>query len=104
MADTHVQPTVDLVEVKQPKSSVEDAEKTSECPDERRQVIEQSEDTAKVKITKEESQPRDQANRNSPDASSLRNSSWAIQSPVMAQRQVPTVQNVLNSVEIHQVQ
>ena len=58
-------------------------------------MTEQIEDTAKVKITKEKSQPRDQANRNSPDSRSLRNSSWAYQSPVVAQRQVPTVQSVL---------
>ena len=38
------------------------------------QVTEQIEDTAKVKITKEKSQQRDQANRNSPDSRSLRNS------------------------------
>ena len=31
-------------------------------------MIEQIEDTAKVKITKEKSQPRQQANRNSPDS------------------------------------
>ena len=68
----------------------DDAEKTSECPDEWRQMIEQIEDTAKVKINKEKSQPRDQANRNSPDSRCLRNSSWAYQSPVVGQRQVPS--------------
>ena len=80
------------------------AEKTFECPDERRQVTEQIEDTAKVKITKEKSPPLDQTNTNSPDSRSLRNSSWAYQSPVVAQRQVPTVQNVSKNVDIHQVQ
>ena len=67
-------------------------------------MTEQIEDTAKVKITQEKSQPRDQANRNSTDSRSLRTSSWAIQSPVVAQRQDLTVQSVLKSVEIHQVQ
>ena len=67
-------------------------------------MTEQIEDTTKVKITKEKSQPRDQANRNSPDSRSLRNSSWAFQSLVVAQRQDPTVQSVLQNVEIHQVQ
>ena len=67
-------------------------------------MTEQIEDTAKVNINQEKSQPRDQANRNSPDSRSLKNSSWAIQSPVVAQRQDPTVQNVLKNVEIHQVQ
>ena len=89
---------MDPVEVKQPKNlQDDDAEKTSECPDERRQVTEQIEDTAKVKITKEKGQPLDQTNRNSPDSMSLRNSSWAYQSLVVAQRQVPTVQDVLSS-------
>ena len=105
MTDTHVQPTVELVEVKQPKNPQDDdVEKTSECPDERRPVTEQIEDTAKVKITKEKSEPRDQANRNSPDSRSLRSGSWACQSPVLAQMQDPTDQSVLKSVEIHQVQ
>ena len=91
------------VEVKQPKIfKITMQRKHPECPDERRQVIEQIEDTAKVKITKEKSQPRDQANRNSPDSRSVRNSSRAIQSPVMTRRQVPTVQNVMKSVEIVQ--
>ena len=67
-------------------------------------MTEQSEDTAKVKIIKEKSQPRDQANRNSPDSRSLRNGSCAYQSPVVAQRKVPKVQNVLKSVETHRVQ
>ena len=66
MADTHVQPTVSPVKV---KHQDDDAEKASECPDERRQVTEQIEDTANVKITKEKSQPLDQGNRNSPDSS-----------------------------------
>ena len=91
--------------MKQPKNPQDDdVETTSECPDERRPVTEQIEDTAKVKITKEKSEPRDQANRNSPDSRSLRSGSWACQSPVLAQMQDPTDASVLKSVEIHQVQ
>ena len=101
MADTHVQPTVSPVKV---KHQDDDAEKASECPDELRQVTEQIEDTANVKITKEKSQPLDQGNRNSPDSSFLRNNAWAYQSPVVAQRQVPKVQNVRKNYENHQVQ
>ena len=60
-------------------------------------MTEQIEDTAKAKITQEKSQPRDQANRNSPDSRSHGTVDG------LAQRH-PTVQNVLKNVEIQQVQ
>ena len=52
----------------------------------------------------EKSQPREQAKSNSTDSISLRSSSWAYQAPVVAQREVPTVQTVQKNVEIDQVQ
>ena len=103
------------VEVKQPKIFKMTTQRKHSPGQESSQVNKQVEDTAKVKIikinvqckknpTQEKSQPREQANRNSPDSTSLKSSSWAYQAPVVAQRQVPTVQNIQKSVEIHRVQ